>query len=120
MAKMLNGVVVSTAMTQTVVVEVTTQTPHPLYRKLLKRSKKYKVALDGNSVQLGDIVRIIETKPKSKGKYFTIAEVAVKQGKPGVVSPRMEINSQIAKTVLASSTKKTTRRKVKKEANDTA
>lgn len=115
MAKMLKGVVVSTAMMQTVVVEVTTQTPHPLYRKLLKRSKRYKVALGGKSVLLGDIVRIIETKPKSKGKYFTIAEVVVKQGKPGVVSPKVETNSQNVKTVPVPSIKKTTRGKTKKE-----
>lgn len=75
MAKALVGKVVSTKMTGSVVVEVTGRTPHPLYKKLLKRSKKYVVALGGKEVVEGDTVKIIETRKVAKNKNFTIEEV---------------------------------------------
>ncbi len=78
MAKTLSGIVTSVGMQQTVTVEVFRKVPHPLYRKLLKRSKKYAVALDGKDVQVGDTVTIVETKPVSKNKYFKIQEVTHK------------------------------------------
>jgi len=75
MKKTLNGVVTSVGMKDTVVVEVFRKIPHPLYRKLLKRSKKYSVDTDGKSVAVGDEVSISEIKPISKSKYFKIAEI---------------------------------------------
>ena len=74
MAKVLRGKVVSIKMQDTVVVEVTRHVPHKLYKKLLKRSKKYKVDSKGKTVAVGDSVRIAEIKPMSKDKYFTIVE----------------------------------------------
>lgn len=59
-------------MKETAVVEVTRIRPHPLYRKLLKRSKKYKVDTVGKEVALGQTVKIVETKPLSKEKHFKI------------------------------------------------
>lgn len=75
MKKTFNGVVTSIAMKDTAVVEVFRQVPHPLYKKLQKRSKKYKVATEGNSLSVGDFVRIEETKPLSKDKHFRLAAV---------------------------------------------
>lgn len=75
MQKMLEGKIVSLKMQNTVVVEVTYRKPHPLYKKLLKKSKRYKVETEGQSVSIGDKVRIVETKPISKAKYFKIMEV---------------------------------------------
>lgn len=72
MQKMLEGNIVSVKMGNTVVVEVTRKVAHPLYKKLMKRSKKYKVDLGGIEVALGDRVRIGEIKPISKDKYFKI------------------------------------------------
>lgn len=72
MAKILTGIVVSNTMHHTAVVEVVRRTPHPLYKKLLKRSKKYKVETNGTAVQLGERVSIIETKPLSKDKHFML------------------------------------------------
>lgn len=75
MAKSLVGKVVSTKMTGSAVVEVTMRTPHPLYKKLLKKSKKYIVDLGGKEVKEGDSVRIVEMKRVAKNKNFTIQEV---------------------------------------------
>lgn len=75
MAKVLTGKVVSTKMTDTAVVEVSRRVPHPLYKKLMKVSKKFNVALAGHTVEVGDEVRIVEIKPVSKTKFFAIKEV---------------------------------------------
>lgn len=75
MAKTLKGIVQSIGMQNTAVVEVFRKTPHPLYKKLLTRSKKYKVETEGKEVAVGDTVLITETKPLSKDKYFKLQEV---------------------------------------------
>lgn len=72
MAKILQGKVVSNKMTDTAVVEVFRQFPHPLYKKLLKRSKKFKIATNGQTLEIGQTVKIIETKPVSKDKHFVL------------------------------------------------
>ena len=69
------GIVVSIKMQNTVVVEVFRRKPHPLYKKLLKRSTRFKVETGGLSVNVGDKVRITETKPISKDKHFKLMEV---------------------------------------------
>lgn len=79
MAKQLTGLVVSNSMQNTIVVEIVRRTPHPLYRKLLKRSKKIKVHTDGQEVVLGTKVTIEETKPISKDKHFLLVTPAVKE-----------------------------------------
>ena len=79
MRKSLIGKVVSVAMKDTVVVEVSWRKPHPLYKKLLSRSQKFKVALGENKVVIGDSVKIVETRPVAKGKFFAIAEIKTKQ-----------------------------------------
>ncbi len=73
--KTFSGKIVSTKMQNTAVVEVTRRTPHPLYKKLLKRSKKFKADTTGQKVTVGDTVIIAETKPISKDKHFKILEV---------------------------------------------
>lgn len=72
MSKVLTGKVTSIKMDSTVIVEVITRTPHKLYGKLMKRSKNYKVDLNGQKVLVGDQVKIEETKPMSKHKHFKI------------------------------------------------
>jgi small subunit ribosomal protein S17 len=75
MNKKLTGVVVSTKMENTAVVEVSRRKPHPLYKKLMKVSKKFKADLNGKTVSVGDIVVISETKPVSKNKFFKIDQI---------------------------------------------
>ena len=75
MAKRLNGVIVKVGMKDTVVVEITRRTPHPLYRKLIKRSSTFKADTKEVNAALGDTVTIVETKPISKDKHFKIEKV---------------------------------------------
>lgn len=75
MHKTLTGIVVSTKMNNSVIVEVTTQKPHPMYRKLLKKTKRFKADLNGKSVAVGDTVKITETRPISANKFFLVTEL---------------------------------------------
>lgn len=77
--KTFEGIVVSNQMKNTVVVEVFRVTPHPLYRKLVKLSKKFKAdTVDFGNINVGAVVRITETKPMSKDKYFKVSKVISK------------------------------------------
>ncbi|MEK9178377.1 MAG: 30S ribosomal protein S17 [Patescibacteria group bacterium] len=73
--KVFEGVVKSLKMKDTAVVEVESKVPHKLYKKLMKRSKRFKASLGGHEVLLGQKVLIKEIRPVSKDKYFEIMEV---------------------------------------------
>lgn len=69
------GRVVSTAMDKTIVVAVESRFQHPVYKRVMRRTKKY-MAHDGeNTCQIGDLVRIRETRPLSKRKRWRLVEV---------------------------------------------
>ncbi len=70
--RILQGVVVSDAMDKTVVVRVERRVMHPVYKKFIKRSKKYSAHDENNSCKVGDSVRIIECAPISKSKSWTV------------------------------------------------
>jgi small subunit ribosomal protein S17 len=72
------GRVVSDKMDKTVVVAVETPKRHPLYKKTIKRSVKYKAHDENNQCRLGDTVRIIETRPLSRQKRWRVAEIITK------------------------------------------
>lgn len=72
MAKILKGKVISNKMHETAVVEVSRRVPHKIYSKILKISKKYKVATNGQKLEVGQIINIIETKPIAKDKHFAV------------------------------------------------
>jgi small subunit ribosomal protein S17 len=74
MSKIFTGKVVSTKMQKTIVVEVERRFQHPLYRKIITRSKKLKAHYEGTDVKEGDVVTITETRPISKDKFFTFVE----------------------------------------------
>jgi len=84
--KMRIGTVISDKMDQTVVVAVETLTHHPLYKKAIKKVKKYKAHNKNNLSKEGDIVRIVETRPLSREKRWRVAEV-VKKGETVEVKP---------------------------------
>lgn len=72
------GTVVSDKMDKTVVVEVARQFPHRLYGKIIKRTKKFKAHDEENSCGVGDIVRIMETRPFSKHKRWRVVTILEK------------------------------------------
>lgn len=73
--KVLQGRVVSDKMKKTIVVQVDTFKFHPTYGKRIKYSKKYKAHDENNSAKMGDIVRIMETRPLAKDKHFRLIEI---------------------------------------------
>ena len=75
MQKIINGKIVSLKSQETVIVEVTRKVAHPLYKKLMKKTKKYKVDSNGKTLNVGDRVKIGSTRPISKDKFFKIMEV---------------------------------------------
>lgn len=70
--KEFTGIVISTSMTNTVVVSVERQTRHPMYRKAVKSTKHFVAHVEGIALAVGDWVRIGETKPISKTKHFIV------------------------------------------------
>ncbi len=79
MKKIHDGLVVSLNMQKTAVVNVTRRSPHPLYKKLIKRDKKVKVEIGNFLPSIGDRVKIVEVRPISATKHFKILEV-IKNG----------------------------------------
>jgi small subunit ribosomal protein S17 len=76
--KTLIGVVSSDKMDKTITVLVATKVPHPVYKKIVNRSKKYKAHDEKNECGIGDTVEIMETRPISKDKYFRLVRIIEK------------------------------------------
>ena len=69
------GIVVSDKMQKTVVVAIERRYPHPLYGKMVTRTKRLKVHDEENTAKVGDRVRIMETRPLSKDKRWRVVEI---------------------------------------------
>ena len=69
------GVVVSTKMQKTIVVEIEMRKAHPKYKRVMKSNKKFYAHDEQNSARLGDVVRIRETRPLSKLKRWQLEEI---------------------------------------------
>ena len=76
--KVLTGTVVSDKMDKTITVLVETYKNHPLYKKRVKYSKKYKAHDENGVAGIGDTVKIMETRPLSATKHFRLVEVVKK------------------------------------------
>ena len=69
------GKVVSASMDKTIVVQIETYKKHPLYKKRVKYSKKYKAHDEENKAKVGDIVKIVACRPLSKTKRFVLDSI---------------------------------------------
>ena len=78
MRKTRTGVVVSNKMDKTIVVEIRTRVKHPLYGKIMNRTKSFKVHDENNECGIGDTVRVMETRPLSKDKRWRLVEIIEK------------------------------------------
>lgn len=76
--KTRTGTVVSDKMDKTVVVAITDSVRHPLYKKIIKRTVKFKAHDEKNECGIGDKVEIMETRPLSKDKHFRVARIIEK------------------------------------------
>lgn len=75
----LTGMVVSDKMQKTIVVRVERTVRHPLYKKVLTRTKKYKAHDESEQAREGDLVRIVEHRPISKTKRWMLEEIVRKK-----------------------------------------
>lgn len=89
MAKTLTGIVTSSSRDKTITVTVTSRETHPLYGKQYTISRKYTAHDEDNQAQVGDRVRIVETRPISKTKSFTLA--AIEEKSRGSVDLKAEV-----------------------------
>ena len=76
--KTLVGRVVSDKMDKTIVVAIEGSVRHPLYKKIIKRTVKFKAHDENNECGIGDRVRIMETRPLSKDKRWRLVEIVEK------------------------------------------
>ena len=70
--RILSGTVISSNSNKTIVVNVTRRIKHKLYKKIIRRSKKYHAHDENNEFKIGDIVSIVESKPISKLKRWKV------------------------------------------------
>ncbi|MCX7917419.1 MAG: 30S ribosomal protein S17 [bacterium] len=84
------GIVVSDKMDKTRIVMVETMTQHPIYKKIIRKRKKFVAHDEDNISKKGDIVRIIQTRPLSKTKRWKIIEII---GKKGDFGGTIEVNA---------------------------
>ena len=73
--KTRTGKVISDKMDKTVVVLVESLVRHPLYKKVVRHASKFKVHDETNGCKVGDVVRIVETRPLSKEKHWRVVEI---------------------------------------------
>ena len=76
--KVMTGTVVSNKMDKTIVVAVETSVKHPIYGKIVKKTYKLKAHDEENQCQIGDRVKVMETRPLSKDKRWRLVEVLEK------------------------------------------
>jgi small subunit ribosomal protein S17 len=90
--KSITGTVVSDKMAKTVIVQVATSTRHRIYKKIMRRTKRYMAHDDRLGAKPGDTVRIVETRPLSRLKRWRVAEI-VERGEVAEIAPR-EIDAE--------------------------
>jgi small subunit ribosomal protein S17 len=78
MRKTREGIVVSNKMAKTIVVQQRRRVPHPVYKRYITLTKKYHAHDEKNECQIGDLVRIMETRPLSKQKRWRVVEIVEK------------------------------------------
>lgn len=76
--KVRQGIVVSDKMEKTVVVAIEDRVQHPLYGRIVKQTNKFKAHNEDNEARIGDIVKIMETRPLSKDKCWRVVEIIKK------------------------------------------
>jgi small subunit ribosomal protein S17 len=125
--RVLTGTVVSDKGDKTVVVRVDRRVQHPLYGKIIRRSKKYHAHDAENVFRTGEQVRIEECAPISKTKSWTVIErlgvakaVAVEIEEPGAVAPEKETKAEKPKAEKAPAKASKGKGKAKAKAEDVA
>ncbi len=87
------GEVVSTKMQKTIVVEVSRRVPHPLYKCIVGRRKKFYAHDEEGLAKMGDVVRIIESRPLSKLKKWRLVEVVRRAAQVGTQPADLDVQA---------------------------
>src|SRR5690242_1304943 len=87
------GQVVSTKMAKTIVVEVSRRVPHPLYKRIIAKRKKFYAHDEQQSAKTGDVVRIVECRPLSKLKRWELAEVVRRAAQVGAQPADLDVKA---------------------------
>ena len=87
------GQVVSTKMAKTIVVEVSRRVPHPLYKRIIGKRKKFYAHDEQGTAKMGDVVRIVESRPLSKLKRWTLAEVVRRAAQVGAQPADLDVKA---------------------------
>jgi small subunit ribosomal protein S17 len=85
------GEVVSTKMQKTIVVEVSRRVPHPLYKRIIGKRKKFYAHDESGTANMGDVVRIVECRPLSKLKRWKLAEVVRRAALVGPAPTELDV-----------------------------
>ena len=95
------GEVVSTKMAKTIVVEVTRRVPHPVYKRIVSKRKKFYAHDERQPAKMGDVVRIIECRPLSRLKRWQLGDVLRKAVQVAVDHPALEgtADTRVKKTL---------------------
>jgi small subunit ribosomal protein S17 len=88
------GHVVSTKMQKTIVVEVIRKVPHPLYKRIVTRKKKFYAHDEAETAKNGDVVRIIEHRPMSKLKRWILGDVMRRAVQVGVEPSQLDVQPE--------------------------
>jgi small subunit ribosomal protein S17 len=87
------GVVVSDKMHKTIVVEVSRRVPHPLYKRIITKRKKFYAHDENNEARMGDVVRIMESRPLSRLKRWRLVEIVRRAAHVAVEPEELEAES---------------------------
>jgi small subunit ribosomal protein S17 len=87
------GQVVSTKMQKTIVVEVSRRVPHPLYKRIIGKRKKFYAHDEEGTAKMGDVVRIVESRPLSKLKRWRLAEVIRRAAQVGAQPSELDVKA---------------------------
>ena len=87
------GEVVSTKMAKTIVIVVSRRVPHPLYKRIVAKRKKFYAHDEEGKAKLGDVVRIVESRPLSKLKRWTLAEVIRRAAQVGAQPAELDVKA---------------------------
>src|SRR5574340_608821 len=85
------GEVVSTAMSKTIVVEVSRRVPHPIYKRIVARRKKFYAHDEDGTARKGDVVRIQECRPLSRLKRWRLVEVVRRAAQVGAQPKDLDV-----------------------------
>jgi len=85
------GQVVSTKTAKTIIAEVSRRVPHPLYKRIVKKRKRFHAHDEEGRAKMGDIVKIIECRPLSRTKRWRLAEVVRRAPQVGVQPAELDV-----------------------------